>query len=84
MSEYGRYKSSGNKQNPLGDTPAEPAKPTPKPLSDPERAHAQAMQQAWQQHFPNDPFFQELYKAGMVDGWRNIIDIQPLSEADTQ
>lgn len=36
------------------------------------------MKAGWQEFFPGDPFLKELYEAGMIDGYRNIIDIQPL------
>ena len=54
-------------------------KPSTEELSDAERAHSEAMKLKWEEYFPNDPMLKEMYRLGMIVGYRNVVSIEEVS-----
>lgn len=52
------------------------------PLSEKERARAAEMKRQWIEAFGDDSFIRELYKVGLIDGWRNVVAVRKLNGND--
>ncbi|MFC3874858.1 hypothetical protein [Neisseria musculi] len=53
-----------------------------KPLSEAERARAAEMKQQWIEAFGDDSVIRELYKVGLIDGWRDVVSVRKLNGND--
>lgn len=53
-----------------------------RPLSEEERARAEEMKQKWLGAFGDDSFIREAYKAGIIDGWRDVVSVRKLNGND--
>ncbi|OWY40050.1 hypothetical protein CEK28_04765 [Xenophilus sp. AP218F] len=71
---YGKYKLA---------RPAEQPKRAPPPLTPAQRARAAQMRESWLAAFGDDSFIRELHEAGLIDGWRNVLSVTPISEEPT-
>lgn len=51
-------------------------------LSDAERARAAEMKRQWIEAFGDDSVIRELYKAGLIEGWRDVLSVRKLNGND--
>ena len=51
-------------------------------LSDSERARAAEMKRQWIEAFGDYSVIRELYKAGLIEGWRDVLSVRKLNGND--
>ena len=51
-------------------------------LSGKEQAHAEDMKREWLETFGDDEFIRQAYKAGVINGWRDVVEVRPLTEEE--